>query len=41
VPPSVTVRKVDLATELQVLAYYEQRSAALRDVRGPGVTSRS
>lgn len=35
VPPGVTVRKVDLATELQVLAYYEQRSAALRDVRRP------
>ena len=32
VPAEVTVRKVDLATELQVLAYYEQRSAALRDV---------
>lgn len=35
VPPGVTVRKVDLATELQVLAYYEQRAAALRDVRRP------
>jgi NADH/NAD ratio-sensing transcriptional regulator Rex len=35
VPAGVTVRKVDLATELQVLAYYEQRSAALREVKGP------
>jgi redox-sensing transcriptional repressor len=41
----VTIRKVDLATELQVLAYYEQRSAALREVGGPAggseATSRS
>jgi len=35
VPSGVTVRKVDLATELQVLAYYEQRSAALREVKKP------
>ena len=49
VPSGVTVRKVDLATELQVLAYYEQRKAALREVRkppaprreAPGFTSRS
>jgi redox-sensing transcriptional repressor len=34
VPDGVTVRKVDLAIELQILAYYEQRSAALRDVGG-------
>ena len=34
VPDGVTVRKVDLAIELQILAYYEQRNAALRDVRG-------
>jgi redox-sensing transcriptional repressor len=27
VPAGVTVRKVDLAVELQILAYYEQRSA--------------
>jgi redox-sensing transcriptional repressor len=29
VPPSVTVRKVDLAVELQILSYYEQRRAAV------------
>lgn len=28
----VTVRKVDLAIELQILAYYEQRKVALHDV---------
>jgi redox-sensing transcriptional repressor len=33
VPAGVTVRKVDLATELQILAYYEQRRAVLKDVR--------
>ena len=33
VPEDVTVRKVDLAIELQILAYYEQRSAALREAR--------
>jgi redox-sensing transcriptional repressor len=27
VPPAVTVRKVDLAVELQILSYYEQRRA--------------
>jgi redox-sensing transcriptional repressor len=27
VPPGVTVRKVDLAVELQILSYYEQRRA--------------
>jgi redox-sensing transcriptional repressor len=32
VPPGVTVRKVDLAIELQILAFYEQRKAALADV---------
>lgn len=35
----VTIRKVDLATELQVLAYYEQRSAALREVGGASTGS--
>ena len=30
----VSVRKVDLAIELQILAYYEQRKAALASVRG-------
>ena len=28
VPPGVNVRKVDLAVELQILSYYEQRRAA-------------
>lgn len=32
VPAEVSVRKVDLALELQVLAYHEQRKAALRFV---------
>jgi redox-sensing transcriptional repressor len=27
VPPAITVRKVDLAVELQILSYYEQRRA--------------
>lgn len=33
VPPSVSVRKVDLSLELQILAYYEQRKAVLEAVR--------
>lgn len=28
VPPSITVRKVDLAVELQILSYYEQRRSS-------------
>lgn len=32
-PPGVSVRSVDLAVELQILAYYEQRKAALADVK--------
>ncbi|HZD16919.1 MAG TPA: redox-sensing transcriptional repressor Rex [Actinomycetota bacterium] len=37
VPGNVRVRKVDLAVELQILTYYEQRTAALADVTGgPG-----
>jgi redox-sensing transcriptional repressor len=36
VPEGVSVRKVDLATELQILAFYEQRKAALRGVRRRG-----
>jgi redox-sensing transcriptional repressor len=38
-PPGVSVRSVDLAVELQILAYYEQRKAALADVgqRGAAV----
>jgi redox-sensing transcriptional repressor len=34
VPASVSVRKVDLSIELQILAYYEQRKAALATVKG-------
>jgi redox-sensing transcriptional repressor len=33
VPESVSVRKVDLSIELQILAYYEQRKAVLAEVR--------
>jgi redox-sensing transcriptional repressor len=39
VPPEVSVRKVDLAIELQILTYHEQRKAALEEVeaeRGEG-----
>ncbi len=36
VPAGVSVRKVDLAVELQILTYYEQRKAALADVRRRG-----
>src|SRR5512134_1364285 len=36
VPEGVSVRKVDLAVELQILTYYEQRKAALADVRRRG-----
>jgi len=38
VPDGVTVRKVDLAIELQILAFYEQRKAALDDVQRGEVT---
>jgi redox-sensing transcriptional repressor len=41
VPAGVTVRKVDLATELQILAYYEQRGAVLREVKGARLSGRS
>jgi redox-sensing transcriptional repressor len=34
VPPDVSVRKVDLSIELQILAYYEQRKAVLDAVQG-------
>ena len=34
VPDHVSVRKVDLAIELQILGYYEQRKAALAAVKG-------
>lgn len=33
VPAGVSVRKVDLAVELQILAFYEQRKAVLASVR--------
>jgi redox-sensing transcriptional repressor len=33
VPDEVSVRKVDLSLELQILAYHEQRKAALKTVR--------
>jgi redox-sensing transcriptional repressor len=33
VPAPVSLRKVDLSTELQILAFYEQRKAVLADVR--------
>lgn len=36
VPAGVSVRKVDLAVELQILAYYEQRKATLAEVRRRG-----
>jgi redox-sensing transcriptional repressor len=36
VPSGVSVRSVDLAVELQILAYYEQRKAALADVKRRG-----
>jgi redox-sensing transcriptional repressor len=36
VPAGVSVRKVDLATELQILAFYEQRKVALAEVKGRG-----
>lgn len=45
VPEGVSMRKVDVAVELQILTYYEQRKAALADVkrkgRGAAATSRS
>ncbi len=34
VPAGVSLRKVDLSIELQILGYYEQRNAVLQDVRG-------
>jgi redox-sensing transcriptional repressor len=37
-PPGVSIRSVDLAVELQILAYHEQRKAALADVQRRGET---
>jgi redox-sensing transcriptional repressor len=34
VPSGVSLRKVDLSIELQILGFYEQRKAVLADVRG-------
>jgi redox-sensing transcriptional repressor len=39
VPEGVSVRKVDLAVELQILTYYEQRKAGLAEVRRKGKAS--
>ncbi len=36
VPPGVSVRKVDLAVELQILAFYEQRKATIAEVKRRG-----
>jgi redox-sensing transcriptional repressor len=36
VPDGVTVRKVDLAIELQILAFYEQRKVAIAEVKRRG-----
>ncbi len=36
VPEGVSVRKVDLAIELQILSYYEQRKATLAEVKRRG-----
>jgi len=33
VPPQVSLRKVDLSIELQILAFYEQRKMAEESVR--------
>jgi redox-sensing transcriptional repressor len=41
VPGHVSVRKVDLSLELQILAFYEQRKAALAEVRRGKALSRS
>jgi redox-sensing transcriptional repressor len=41
VPTHVSVRKVDLSLELQILAFYEQRKAALAEVRRGKALSRS
>jgi redox-sensing transcriptional repressor len=41
VPTHVSVRKVDLSLELQILAFYEQRKAALDEVRRGKALSKS
>lgn len=41
VPSGVSLRKVDLAIELQILTYYEQRKAALAEVKRRGRSAES
>jgi redox-sensing transcriptional repressor len=41
VPDGVRVRKVDLAIELQILAFYEQRASVLKEAPASRSTSRS
>ena len=38
VPPEVSLRKVDLAVELQILSFYQQRRGSDRPVLPPGAT---
>jgi redox-sensing transcriptional repressor len=38
VPRTIEVRKVDLALELQILSYHEQRRSGLQVVAGGGAT---
>jgi len=35
VPPDVTIRKVDLSMELQILSFYQQRAQAAAATRPP------
>jgi redox-sensing transcriptional repressor len=37
VPPTVSIRKVDLSIELQILSFYQQRQAAVRGNGDPAV----
>jgi len=37
VPPGIIVRKVDLAVELQILSYHEQRRVAASQANQPAV----
>jgi redox-sensing transcriptional repressor len=41
VPPGVSLRKVDLSTELQILSFHEQRRAAVDLVRQVAARHRS
>ena len=40
VPAGVDVRKVDLAVELQILSFHEQRKLRHADARPDGLTGR-